>query len=174
MKIRDDSATASGSASSHVASAATIFAVAVALNYPWEIAQSPLFEQTDGVSQIWWHCFLAALGDGVLVLLIHAAGALALGTAEWYRRPGLIGYVVMAVVGLAIAVIVEWVAVHRLNRWAYGPAMPLVPGLAIGLVPIAQMLVLPPIVLRLAAALAARRRVTRRQARTTSDNRIDS
>jgi hypothetical protein len=42
------------------------------------------------------------------------------------------------------------VAVHILNRWEYTPNMPKLPGLDIRLVPIAQMLVLPPLIFGIA------------------------
>lgn len=53
---------------------ATIFVVAVLFNYPWELAQSPLYVGMESFSAVWWHCFVSSLGDGVLVLLIFAAG----------------------------------------------------------------------------------------------------
>jgi len=40
---------------------------------------------------------------------------------------------------------------HVLQRWAYTARMPRVPGLDVGLVPVAQMLILPPLIFRLVA-----------------------
>jgi hypothetical protein len=57
----------------------------------------------------------------------------------------------MLTTGLVIGIAIEWIAVHLLRRWMYTTRMPLVPGLAIGVVPIAQMLVLPPVIFRLVA-----------------------
>lgn len=51
-----------------------IFVVAVALNYVWELAQSPLYRGMGDFSRMLWHCFVASLGDGALILLIFAAG----------------------------------------------------------------------------------------------------
>ena len=56
------------------------------------------------------------------------------------------GSLVMAVVGLVLGVTVAWVAVYVLERWAYTARRPRVPGLGGGLVPVAQMLVLPPLI----------------------------
>lgn len=50
-----------------------IFVIAVAVNYVWELAQAPLYGPMEGA--IWWHCFVASIGDGVIVLLIFAIGA---------------------------------------------------------------------------------------------------
>ena len=52
----------------------------------------------------------------------------------------------MLVTGLVIAVSIELVAVYVMGRWEYTKQMPLVPGLGVGLTPVAQMLVLPPII----------------------------
>ncbi len=135
-----------------------LFTVAVVINYPWELAQAPLYAGGNDLSAMWWHCFVASLGDGVLVLLIFAIGWLAWRRHDWFERPGARGYVLMLVSGLMIAVVVEWIAVHVLQRWAYLYAMPRLPGLDIGVVPIVQMLVLPPLIFRIVAATVSRAR----------------
>jgi len=56
--------------------------------------------------------------------------------------------------GLAIAVAVEWLGLHVLRRWSYTPRMPLVPGLEVGLVPVAQMVILPPLVFLIAGGIS--------------------
>jgi hypothetical protein len=53
--------------------------------------------------------------------------------------------------GLVIGLTTEWIAVYVLGRWMYTVQMPLVPGLAIGLIPVVQMLILPPVIFRLVA-----------------------
>ena len=135
---------------------ATIFVVAVLFNYPWELAQSPLYVGMDNLSAAWWHCFVASLGDGLLVLCIFATGWAALRQREWFMHPGVRGCAVMLTLGLVIGVSIEWVAVHVAQRWAYTSQMPLVPGLGIGVVPIMQMLVLPPLIFRVVAAWRSR------------------
>lgn len=133
---------------------ALIFAVSVLLNYPWELGQAPLYGGMDDFRGSLWHCFVAALGDGVLVLALFLAGAIAFRRADWYRRPGLHVYGVMIAAGLVIGMLVEWLGLHVLRRWAYGPGMPLVPWLGVGLVPIAQMLLLPPLIFLIVARVS--------------------
>lgn len=53
---------------------AAIFIVAVLCNYPWELAQSPLYVGMTQFRTIAWHCFKASLGDGLLVLIIFVVG----------------------------------------------------------------------------------------------------
>jgi hypothetical protein len=92
-----------------------------------------------------WHCFVASLGDDLLVLLIYAAGWVVLRQANWFSQPGVRGYALMLVSGLTIAVTIEWIGVYVLYRWAYHPSMPGLPVIEIGIVPVVQMLALPPL-----------------------------
>lgn len=125
-----------------------IFAVAVAVNYVWELAQAPLYIGMDDFRKTWWVCLLATLGDGLLLLLIFAVGWLVLRQRDWFVRPGVRGYALMLVTELVIAVSIELVAVYVMGRWEYTTQMPIVPGLSVGLAPVAQMLVLPPLIFR--------------------------
>jgi hypothetical protein len=122
----------------------SVFVVAVVLNYGWELAQAPLYVGLqDYDAGVFWHCFVASLGDGVMVLLIVAAGWVTFQRPDWFLRPGVSGYLIMIISGLFLAILVEWVAVHILQRWEYTPMMPELPWLDIGIVPIAQMVLLP-------------------------------
>jgi hypothetical protein len=134
---------------------AAVFVVAVAFNYVWEVAQAPLYTGMDDFSRMLWHCFAPSLGDGLLVLLIFFLGWAALQRRDWFVRPGARGYALMLIAGLAIAVSVELVAVYALGRWEYAARMPVLPGLGVGLAPVAQMLVLPPIIFRIVASWGA-------------------
>jgi hypothetical protein len=143
---------------------ATLFAVAVAVNFVWEMAQSVLFAPMGGWMQATWRCVAASLGDGVMVLIIAATGWLWFRRADWMVRPGIAGYALMATAGIAIAVLVERHALAT-GRWAYTGRMPLLPVVRVGLVPVLQMAIVPAVVFRVAGRLTAagsRRRQTRR------------
>jgi hypothetical protein len=129
----------------------TMFVGAVCANYLWELAQSPLYVGLEDIRTTLRHCFVASLGDGLMVLGIVAGGGVIFRQPAWFLCPGVQGTIVMLMVGLVLGVTVEWVAVHVLQRWAYTARMPRVPGLDVGLVPVAQMLVLPPLIFRLVA-----------------------
>ena len=101
---------------------------------------------------------IASLGDGFLVWIIYLVGWRAFRRPDWFIRPGGLQYGVMLISGLTISIVVEYVAVHTLEHWTYTAYMPLLPGLAIGLVPVAQMLVLPPVIFFIVAVLAQRKR----------------
>ena len=127
-----------------------LFVAAVLLNYMWEISQAPLYVGMVSMETIWWHCFVAALGDGLIVLIIHGVGWLVFGKPGWSAHPRAAQIVFLLGSGLAIAIAVEWVAVYRLYRWSYTSRMPLIPGLGIGVTPVLQMLVLPAAIFQIA------------------------
>lgn len=128
-----------------------IFFLAVVLNYIWEVAQAPLYVGLQDWSAVWWHCFVAALGDGILIWIILVVGWAIFKRFDWYVFPTSRMRVVLAVTGLCIGIGIEWVAVNILGRWAYAPSMPILPILDIGLIPVLQMLVLPPLIFHIGA-----------------------
>ena len=123
-----------------------LFGLAVVVNYPWERAQSSLYLTKDGTAIPWWHCMLASFGDGLLVLLIFWAGLVVFGQRAWFEHPGFRGYLLMAVTGLVLIIPLEWLMISRMEWWSYTAQMPLMPGIAVGVSPVAQMLVLPPLI----------------------------
>ena len=128
--------------------------VAVLVNYPWERLQSTLYVYPGGASIHWWLCLAASLADGLFVLVIFGLGWIALGRRTWFEQPGIEGYLVMLASGVAISVGVEGTTVHELRWWTYSAHMPLVPLVNIGLAPMTQMLVLPPLIFRLVTTLS--------------------
>jgi hypothetical protein len=52
----------------------------------------------------------------------------------------------MAVTGPVMIIPIEWILMHGLEWWSYTADMYLVPGLAVGVSPVFQMLLLPPLI----------------------------
>jgi hypothetical protein len=128
--------------------------VAVLVNYPWERLQSQLYVHSGGVSIPWWLCLAASLADGLFVVVIFGVGWMAFGCRTWFEQPGITGYLVVLASGITISIGVEWTTVHMLRWWTYGEQMPLVPIVNFGLVPMIQMLVLPPLIFRVVAVVS--------------------
>lgn len=80
-----------------------VFVVAVLLNDLWELAQGPLYVGMETYSSgALWHCFVASLGDGVMVLLIVATGRVSFGRWDWFEWPGFSGYLLMVTSSLLL------------------------------------------------------------------------
>jgi hypothetical protein len=137
---------------------AALFVIAVPLNYLWELGQSSLYLPVSRLSDMWWHCFVASLGDGLLVGLIYTVCAVVFRHPNWDVRMSFSRYITMLGTGLVVGILVEGLALN-VHRWRYADTMPLIPGLPVGLVPVVQMLVLPPLVFWIAKVWTAGRRI---------------
>lgn len=126
-----------------------LFAVAVIVNYMWELLQSPLYAGMQVNARMFGHCFIASLGDGLIVMVIYLIDWLIFRWQERIRAAGKWRLAVMLLTGLIVGAIIEWIGVYGLHRWSYNELMPMFPGLRIGLIPIMQMVILPPIIFAL-------------------------
>jgi uncharacterized membrane protein len=85
-------------------------------------------------------CLVASLGDVVIVLIAYGVVAI-LRASHWVMTPDTRSRSGFVIVAVGITALVEHVSVYRLARWSYVPDMPLIAG--IGVVPLAQWIVLP-------------------------------
>ena len=123
-----------------------LFGIAVSVNYLWELLQSPFYIGMQVSARMLGHCFLASLGDGVMVLFIYLVSCLIFRQQD-LRKLGIFWRAAVTVlIGFIVGVIVESVGVDRLQRWTYNTLMPLLPGSDLGLIPVLQMAILPPII----------------------------
>ena len=129
------------------------FAVAVfafLLNFPWEFLQTPLYAGMPNAPH--WDaiktCVRATLGDVAITLLAFAALALVRGSRHWIEQARVMDVGGFTLIGLFITAGIEWLAVNDLwmHGWKYAPSMPTIPFLGVGLVPLLQWLVLPPLI----------------------------
>ena len=138
---------------------------ALLLNYPWEFIQAPLFAGMAEAAH--WEavkvCTQAALGDAVIMLVAYWGVAVARRSRAWVASPGWRDVLWFASIGVGITVVIEWMALHGwwLASWRYSAAMPVIPGLGVGLVPVLQWLILPPLVVVLVARQLRGRRHSR-------------
>lgn len=126
------------------------FAVfAFLLNFPWEFLQIPLYL---GMAEApHWAatkvCVFATLGDAVIVVFAFWMAALAARSRQWFVKPRRWPTAVFILAGLAITIVLERLATGPLDRWQYAATMPVAPFLGVGLTPLLQWSVLPPICL---------------------------
>ncbi|MGH7365438.1 MAG: hypothetical protein ACREK9_03430 [Candidatus Rokuibacteriota bacterium] len=118
------------------------------LNLTWEFAQVPLFAGMPS-AQHWGAilvCGRATLGDVVIALVAYWAIAASAGARSWVLRPTAAQLTGFVAAGVLITIFMEWLATQVLGRWMYAETMPVVPLLGVGLSPLLQWIVLPPIV----------------------------
>ncbi len=119
-------------------------ALAFVLNLTWEMAHARLYTiwaASDGMSFAWalLHC---SLGDVVIALAIFALAGVVLWRADWPASRPWIGGLIAVIGAVAFTAWSEWYNVYRAGNWGYTANMPLIFG--IGLSPLLQWLILPP------------------------------
>lgn len=127
-----------------------ILIFAFLLNYPWEFLQAPFFEGMPGATH--WEavkvCTRATLGDAVIMLIAYWSVAVAASDRLWFRAPSRIHMLGFIAAGVIITIGIEHFATqstHPAWGWRYADTMPIVPVLGVGLTPLLQWILLPPL-----------------------------
>jgi hypothetical protein len=125
-----------------------------AFNLLWEIAHLPLYTLWNEGSPAFIayaviHCTLGDVAIGTLALLIALIAMRARAVETWRWRQVALFLVIPAVGYTALS---EWINTIARGSWAYSALMPVVhlAGFEIGLAPLLQWLVIPPVALWLA------------------------
>ena len=118
--------------------------LAFVLHLVWEIAHVRLYTigmEADGLRTSWavFHC---SLGDVLIALAMFALAGIVLRRADWPVSRPWAGGAIVVIGAMAYTVWSEWHNVYRAGNWGYIAAMPLIFG--IGLSPLLQWLILPP------------------------------
>lgn len=120
------------------------------LNFAWEMLQAPLYRGMADAAH--WAavrtCTVATVGDVGILLVAYGLVAAVARQRWWAAMPTARRVAGFVAAGLVMTVALEALNVYVLERWAYGPRMPLLVG--IGIAPVLQWLVLPPLTLWLA------------------------
>ncbi len=124
------------------------------LNTVWEIAQLPLYTLWEesalpSIAYAVLHCTLGDVAIGTLALVFALIATRAGSVQSWgLRKAGLI--TVIAAVGYTV--FSEWMNTVARAGWEYSALMPVIPflGFKIGLSPLLQWVVIPPLALWLA------------------------
>jgi len=118
------------------------------LNLVWEFGQVPLYRDLPSLGH--WasikFCARATLGDAVIAVVAFWVVAALVASRRWITAPSAVHVACFVGAGLAISTALEWMAVHVQARWAYGTSMPMVPVLRVGLAPVLQWVIAPPLV----------------------------
>jgi 1,4-dihydroxy-2-naphthoate octaprenyltransferase len=118
-------------------------------HFSWELLQAPLFSSLTGKDHVTGIliCLQATIGDVGIALAAFWLAALFGGGRGWASRPSAGSIGVFLATGLFATVGLEFLNTEILNRWSYGPNMPLLPVIGTGLSPMLQWLFVPTMVL---------------------------
>ena len=125
-----------------------IWSIAFILNAVWELLHARLYT-VGGLPVELLRLFQSMFFDAWIVLGLYALFAFFFQNKEWYRHAKVKHLILLAFIGGLIAISVETHAVYIAHRWEYHSIMPTVMG--IGLSPLLQMMILPPLTMALAA-----------------------
>ena len=121
--------------------------LAFVFHFAWEMLQDPLYaglsERPHG--EVRDLCLMAALGDVVITMTAFYAAALLAKSRIWFTGVASVPVAAWFAAGLLITIALELFATRANGRWSYGPLMPIVPVLRIGVAPLAQWLAIPAI-----------------------------
>lgn len=119
-----------------------IAGISFLINAIWENAQAPLYQ---GYSNFWQHlpiCWTASLGDVLIILILYFVLAAINRNMFWIAKISRVDIVIVVALGSLIGIGIEkWSLINQ--RWQYGSAMPLIPYIEVGLLPVLQMILLP-------------------------------
>lgn len=121
-------------------------------HFVWEMLQIPWFTGMSEASHssVVWLCIRATGGDVLILLAGFWLSSVVCGHRQWLlegqRKPA----VIVVTTGIVVTIVLEWLATGPLGRWEYADTMPVVPLFGIGLAPLVQWLLLPPVIMWLA------------------------
>lgn len=120
------------------------------LNFVWEMLQIRFFH---GMAEAFhWDavliCTQATIGDvGIALAAFWVVAWLGGCGRSWPLRPTAPQVVAFTGFGILVTIAFELLATHVWDRWSYSAAMPVIPLLEVGLLPLLQWTVLPPLVI---------------------------
>lgn len=122
-----------------------IAVIAFSLNFIWELLQGPLYE---GFEYDWQHvsfCALASIADILMVLILLFGFGLIYRNVFWMNFLSPKRILLLVMVGTVGAAIAEMWHTSQ-GDWTYAEAMPIVPGVGVGLSAVLQFAVLPALI----------------------------
>ena len=132
--------------------------LATPLELLWEMAQYPLYNvwHNSDWREIGVRLAHCTAGDIGILLAVYISIALLTIDRHWYQRHLVRRALAFTLFGVGYTVFSEILHVHVDATWGYTARMPIVPGMAVGLAPLLQWMVVPPTLLYLMRRLSPR------------------
>jgi len=116
------------------------------LNFAWEVIQTPFFvDISTEVNTIIWYRFHCTLGDVMISLAGFWFVALILRSRNWCLNPTKKKLLLFVAFGVSYTIFSEIKNVSLYKLWAYSDFMPVIPYIDVGIVPLIQWIILPPL-----------------------------
>lgn len=123
-----------------------IFVLAFVLNFIWEISQAFLYApHYVGIAGLITVHLRASLGDISIIFIILSLDTVILRKFYAEEKSNTARFSMIIFIGLVLATSLEKYALAT-GRWSYNSLMPIIPWLNVGLTPILQMMLIPPVV----------------------------
>lgn len=118
-------------------------------HFVWEMIQVPWFVGMAEASHgsVVWLCIRATGGDVLIFLSSYWLASIMVGNRRWLMEGELKPAVILVATGLVVTIVLEWLATGPLERWVYADSMPIIPLVNVGLAPLLQWVLLPPLIM---------------------------
>lgn len=124
----------------------------------WEWLQTPFYDDGDAaINTVVWYRFHCTAGDVLILVASAVLVSIIVRDAQWLRRPAARPAIYLSLLGIAYTAVSEQIHVGARTTWAYTELMPVLPGTSIGVVPLLQWAVVPPLALWMATRLGKTR-----------------
>ncbi len=118
------------------------------LNATWEWLESPFFiDMTSDLNTIIWYRIHCTLGDSIILMIGYILMSFYYRNFSWVHNSNVKHHAIFVVMGTIYTLFSEYLNVYANNSWSYSDYMPLLPFVNIGLVPLFQWIILPPVVI---------------------------
>ncbi len=118
------------------------------LNFVWEVLQTPFFvDISDQINTIIWYRFHCTLGDVGITLGCFWLVALITKSRSWFLNPTKNRLLLFVAFGVSYTIFSEIKNVSLNKLWGYSELMPVIPYLEVGIIPLIQWIVVPPLVI---------------------------
>lgn len=116
------------------------------LNFAWEVLQTPFFiDISDKITTIIWYRFHCTIGDVVISLGCFWLVALISKSRTWFLSPTKGQLLMFIGFGVSYTIFSEIKNVSLYKLWEYSDLMPVIPYIDVGIVPLIQWVIIPPI-----------------------------
>ena len=117
------------------------------LNATWEWTQSPFFiDATADLNTIIWYRIHCTLGDTLILMIGFTLISFYHKGVQWIYHPKGKDYLILIIFGFIYTFISEYINVYVKHTWSYSQYMPLMPLIPIGIIPLVQWIILPPVI----------------------------